>query len=150
MRFKIKSPEDFWGGLMFIGFGILAIVVARDYPMGSTMRMGPGYFPTGIGIFLIILGSIIGVLGFKNEGEGVGRFGWRAMILLAIGFAVFGWSIDHIGFVLALLALIVLSAFAGKVFNLKEVVIESIVLILGAWALFIWGLELPFPLFWWR
>ena len=150
MQFKIKSQEDFWSGLMFIGFGILAIFIARDYPMGTTMRMGPGYFPTGIGIFLIVLGAIIATMGLKNEGEGIGKWGWRAMILLSIGFAIFGWSIDHIGFIPALFILIVLAAFAGKVFNFKEVMLESIVLILGAWALFIWGLELPFPLFWWR
>jgi hypothetical protein len=31
-----------------------------------------------------------------------------------------------------------------------EVLILSAVLIVGNWALFIKGLELPFPLFWWR
>ncbi|MCI3952164.1 MAG: hypothetical protein K0R53_1662, partial [Burkholderiales bacterium] len=35
MQLKIKSQEDFWAGLMFIGFGVLAIFVSRDYPMGS-------------------------------------------------------------------------------------------------------------------
>ncbi|MBI4207936.1 MAG: tripartite tricarboxylate transporter TctB family protein, partial [Betaproteobacteria bacterium] len=51
MQFKIRNQEDFWAGLMFIGFGILSIVVSRDYPMGSAMRMGPGYFPTYLGVF---------------------------------------------------------------------------------------------------
>lgn len=150
MQLKIKSQEDFWAGMMFIGFGILAIVVSRDYPMGSAMRMGPGYFPTYLGVIMVILGAIISATAFKVEGEKVGRFAWRPMILLSIAFALFAWGIDNFGFILALLIMIVLSALAGKEFKLKEVVILSAVLIVGCWALFIKGLELPFPLFWWR
>ena len=36
MQLKIKSPEDFWSGLMFVAFGIAAILyMSRNYPMGS-------------------------------------------------------------------------------------------------------------------
>jgi uncharacterized membrane protein YidH (DUF202 family) len=150
MRLKIKSEEDFWAGLMFIGFGILAIVIARDYPMGSTMRMGPGYFPTYIGVVMIILGTIITAMGLKFDGEKVQNFAWRPMILLSVAFAAFGWAIDNIGFILAMLILVVLSSLAGKEFKIKEVVLLSFFVILGCWALFIYGLELPFPLWWWR
>lgn len=150
MTSKIKSPEDFWSGLLFIGFGILAIYIATDYPYGSTMRMGPGYFPTGIGIVLIILGAIVALSSFKFEGGKVGTFAFKPMILLSVAFAVFGWAIDHIGFIPALFILIFLSALAGREFRLKEVLLMAVILIAGSWALFIWGLELPFPLFWWR
>ena len=150
MQLKIKSQEDFWAGLMFIGFGVLAIVVSRDYPMGSAMRMGPGYFPTYLGVMMAILGAIISALSFKVEGAKVGKFALRPMILLGIAFVSFGWAIDHIGFIPALLIMIFLSALAGKEFKLKEISILSAVLIAGCWALFIKGLELPFPLFWWR
>ncbi|MDH3236729.1 MAG: tripartite tricarboxylate transporter TctB family protein [Alphaproteobacteria bacterium] len=150
MSLKIKSQEDFWAGLMFIGFGILAIIIARDYPMGSTMRMGPGYFPTYIGVILIILGAIISGISFKFEGERVGAFAWRPMILLSIAFAAFGWAIDNIGFILAMVILIVLASLAGKEFRLKEAIGMVLVLVAGSWALFIYGLELPFPLWWWR
>jgi hypothetical protein len=148
MRMRITNPQDFWAGLMFIAFGILAIVVARDYPMGSAMRMGPGYFPTYIGVCLIALGSVITLLGLKTAGDRVGAFAFRSMLLLGAAFILFGWAIDHVGFVIALLAMIVLSSLAGAEFKLKEVAILSLFLIAGSWALFIWGLELPFPLFW--
>lgn len=150
MRLKIKNQEDFWAGLIFIGFGIIAIVISRDYPMGSTMHMGPGYFPTYAGAVMTILGVIISLISFRVEGERIKPFSWRGMVMLTIGFAVFGWSIDHIGFVPGLLALIFCSALAGKEFNLLEVLIMSAVLIIGSIALFIFGLKLPFPLFWWK
>ena len=74
VQLKIKSQEDFWAGLMFIGFGVLAIVISRDYPMGSAMRMGPGYFPTSLGAIMVLLGSIITLLSFKVAGGKVKPF----------------------------------------------------------------------------
>ena len=147
---KISNQEDFWSGVMFIAFGALAIFIAQDYPYGSAARMGPGYFPTWIGITLVILGAVISASGFKSVGEGVGKFAYKPMILLSLAFVIFGWAIDHIGFVPALFIMIVLSALSGQDFRLKEVLLMSVVLIIGSWALFIKGLDLPFPLFWWR
>jgi hypothetical protein len=44
---KLKNPKDFWAGIMFmaIGLAFAIIVKAFEYPMGTTSRMGPGYFP---------------------------------------------------------------------------------------------------------
>jgi hypothetical protein len=145
---RIKSQVDFWGGMLFIGFGLLAILVARDYPMGSAMRMGPGYFPTYIGLALVALGAWIAADGFRVEGERVGSFPWRAIVLLSIGFSTFAWSIDHLGFIPALAIVILTTSLAGAEFRWKEILVEMVVLIAGCWAIFIYGLELPFPLFW--
>lgn len=147
---KITSQEDFWGGVMFIAFGALAIFIAQDYPFGTAARMGPGYFPTWIGIGLIVLGAMIAATGFKEKGEGIGQFAWKAMVLLSIAFIFFGWAIDHIGFVGAVAVMVALASAAGKDFRWKEMIVVAIVLIIGCWALFIKGLDLPFPLFWWR
>lgn len=145
---KIRSQEDFWAGLMFIGFGILAIVISRDYPMGSAMRMGPGYFPTIIGGALVGLGAIVSFLSFRTPGEGIGTFPWRAMVLLSVAFAVFAWGLDNIGFVPSLAILIVLSSLSSRRYRWIEIILETIVLIVGCWLVFIYGLELPFPLWW--
>ena len=150
MKLKIRSPENFWSGLLFIGFGAVAVTVSRNYPRGSAMQMGPGYFPTAIGSILIVLGAIIAATSFKFEGEGIEPFAWRPMILLSASFAIFGWAIDHVGFIPALFTLIVVCSASGREFKWVEVLITSAVLIVGCWALFIWALELPFPLFRWR
>jgi putative tricarboxylic transport membrane protein len=131
---------------MFIGFGVLAIVVANDYPMGSAMRMGPGYFPVAVGACLIAIGAIVTAGGFKLQGEGIGSFPWRAMLLLSVGFASVAWGMDHLGFVPSLAILIILAAVSGREFRWHEVLIETVVLIVGSWMLFIWGLGLPYPL----
>lgn len=147
---KITSQEDFWGGVMFIAFGALAIYIASDYPFGTAARMGPGYFPTWIGIGLIVLGLMIAATGFKEQGEGIGKFAWKSMALISVAFIFFGWAIDNVGFVIALAAMTTLASMAGKEYRWKEAIIVSTVLIIGSWALFIKGLDLAFPLFWWR
>jgi len=147
---KIKNQEDFWAGMMFVGFGLLAIFMARDYPFGSTSRMGPGYFPTWLGIIMAVLGGALALQGLRTEGAKLGKWAFKPVVLLSLGFIIFGWSIDHLGFVIATAAMIILGAASGAEFNWKEVIIMTIVLIVGSWALFIYGLELPYPLFWWR
>lgn len=147
---KIKSQEDFWAGLMFIGFGILAIVVARDYPMGSALRMGPGYFPTYLGVILIVIGVIMAGHACRVEGGKIGRWGWRPLLWLSTAFAAFGLLVDEAGFVLALLALIVASSFAGRDTRPVELMLLIVGLITGSVALFVYGLELPYRLFPWN
>jgi hypothetical protein len=147
---KIKNQEDFWAGVMFAGFGALAIWLSTDYPMGTASRMGPGYFPTYLGGIMLLLGILVALMGLKTEGEKVTPFAWKPMIMLSIGFCVFGWGVDHIGFIPALFAMIVITAAAGQTFKIVEVLILSVALIAGAVGIFIYGVDLPFPLFWWR
>ena len=146
---KIRSQKDFWAGLMFIGFGMLAIVVSRDYAMGSATRMGPGYFPTYVGAVLIVIGAITSGLAYRIEGPGIGRWGWRPLLWLSAAFSAFGLLIDGAGFVLALLALIIASSLAGRDTRPLELAVLIAVLITGSVALFIYGLELPYRLFPW-
>ena len=143
---KIKSQEDFWSGLMFIGFGIAAIVISREYPMGSAMRMGPGYFPTLIGGGLVALGAIISALSFRHQGVGIGTWPWRAIMLMSLAFVLFAWGMETIGFIPSLAILIVVSSLSTPHFRWKEVAIETAVMIIGSWAVFIYALELPYTL----
>ena len=146
---KIRSQKDFWAGLMFIAFGILAIVVSRGYFMGTLFHMGPGYFPTYLGAIMIVIGAITAGTAFRVEGKEVGRWGWRPLLWLSAAFAAFGLLIEEAGFVLALLALIVASSLAGRDTRPLELAVLIAALITGSVALFIYGLELPYRLFPW-
>jgi len=64
---KIANGKDFWAGLMFIAFGLGFMVVARDYTMGSAVRMGPAYFPTVLGGMLAVLGAVIFLRAFVSR-----------------------------------------------------------------------------------
>ena len=79
MQLKIKNPQDFWSGILFLALGALAIYLAREYEMGSALQMGPGYFPTWLGGILMGFGVVIGGLAFKIEGldnQSLAMGGW--------------------------------------------------------------------------
>ena len=64
----IKNEKDFWAGIMFMGFGLAAVIIASlNYQMGTAVRMGPAYFPTVLGGLLAILGFIVFLRGFLSK-----------------------------------------------------------------------------------
>jgi hypothetical protein len=65
---RIRSPRDFWAGLMFIAFGLFAAIFAyANYQMGTAVRMGPAYFPTVLGGLLAFLGLLVLIESFAME-----------------------------------------------------------------------------------
>ncbi len=150
MALRIRSKEDFWSGVMFIGFGAVAAIVGRTYNVGTAMDMGPGYFPTYLGVLLVLIGTLIAARAFWLDGEGIGRYAVRPVLLLAGAFAGFGILMDEGGLVLALLALLGLSAAAGERFRPLEFVLLALVIVGGSAALFVYGLGLPFRVFPWE
>lgn len=79
----IRNPKDFWAGLMFMAFGLFFMVVALGtpefvdkfwgeklipgYQMGSSVRMGPAYFPVVLGGILAVLGAIVFLRSFVSH-----------------------------------------------------------------------------------
>jgi hypothetical protein len=59
MKLKVTNGKDFWAGLMFIAFGLAFMWVSGNYAMGTSVRMGPAYFPTVLGGLLAILGAVV-------------------------------------------------------------------------------------------
>src|SRR5687768_14910444 len=106
----LANNKQFLSGLMFLGIGAIAIYIAQDYPMGTALRMGPGYFP-------IVLGGIIGLFGIYELIKGilkpeplVGNWSLRALIILPLSAVIFGVLMEHAGFIPALIALVFVSA----------------------------------------
>jgi hypothetical protein len=144
---KIKSPKDFWAGLMFIGFGGFAIVGSlMHYQMGTAVRMGPGYFPTMLGGLLVVLGLAVLLAALAFEGPPVPQFHFRPLLLISLGCVAYGYLMKPLGLILATVALVFISAFGGHEFKWKEVSILSVILVIFSVLVFVKGLTLPFPL----
>jgi putative tricarboxylic transport membrane protein len=131
---------------MFIGLGLASAIIGRDYPMGSAMRMGPGYFPALLGGILVVFGLYFLARALRNPEAIAGAWPWRAIIVLPLALVLFGLLMDHAGFVPALFVLVFGSAAAGNEFRLVEVLLLSAFLTVFAVVLFVWGLGLPYPL----
>jgi len=111
---KIKSPKDFWSGVMFIVLGLFFMLWALiHYQMGSAVRMGPGYFPAVLGGLLALLGAAILVPAFTVAGEPVPKFHFRPLLFISIGCVLYGYLMKPLGLVGATAALVYVSAYGG-------------------------------------
>jgi hypothetical protein len=143
----LGDNKDFWTGMMFIGVGVAAMYIARDYRFGSTLRMGPGFFPTMLGGILIAFGICIMAVGLRSGEKIRGHLSLRAIVLLPLSLVLFGILMKLAGFIPAVGILIFVSAASGREFKLMEIMLLTVVLTLTSVALFIWGLGMPYPLF---
>jgi hypothetical protein len=146
MKLGLSNNKDLWAGAMLIATGAATVIIARNYAFGTTLRMGPGYFPTVLGGILILFGLYLVVSGLRSNDEIQGSWPLRAMIVLPLALVLFGVLMTHAGFLPALLVLIFGSALAGPQFKLVEVLLLSAALSVVSVALFVWGLGLPYPL----
>jgi len=146
---KIKSQRDFLSGLMFLLVGVVFLVGATNYSMGSSAQPGAGYFPLILSVLMAILGSVVLFKSLTIEAEGgdpIGRIAWRPMIVIVMAIAVFGLCISRLGMVVTIPILIVITSLAGDEFSWLGVVINAVVLTVASWGIFILGLKLTIPL----
>jgi hypothetical protein len=143
----IRSPRDFWAGMMFLGFGLFfALWAAYHYQMGSAVRMGPAYFPTVLGGLLAFLGIVILAGSLAFDGPKVARFHFRPLLMILVANIAYGYLMKPLGLVLATAVLVYVSALGGHEFKWKEVTILYVALIVFSVLVFVKGLTLPFPL----
>ena len=146
MKFDWRNNRDFFAGLFYVILGAVGMFIARDYPFGSALRMGPGYFPTVLGAIMICFGVAVAMMGIKNNEKIKPHWSFRALVMLPVATVVFGWMMEETGFIPALLVLIPLSAAAGKEFKWLEISLLTVGVTILSVLLFIKGLGLPYPL----
>jgi putative tricarboxylic transport membrane protein len=143
----IRGPKDFWTGVIYVLFGGIAFWIARDYGFGTASRMGPGYFPTVLSALLVLIGVISVVRSFIVPGEPLGSFALKAGFLIILSTVLFGYLINRAGLIVALLALVLVSAAASEKFAFDWKAILGLGVLIAFCALvFVWGLGVPMPL----
>ncbi len=146
MNVRIRSPRDFFAGVIFLSFGLCAVLVGRDYPMGTALRMGAGYFPFVLGLLLLILGAVICINSLFVGGEKIETIGLRALLLVLLAIGAFAVSVDSFGIVAATVLMTVVGAAASPESRWHEVVVLTIALLGLSVGVFAYGLGLPFKL----
>ena len=67
MRVRIVDAKAWYAGLAYACIGIVAFVMSHQYPIGTPLRMGPGYFPALMGVVLFGLGVVSAAQGLRPE-----------------------------------------------------------------------------------
>jgi len=141
----IRSSKDFWTGLIYIFFGASAILVARDYGMGTGGKMGPAYFPTVLGGLLAVIGAIAVIRSFIVPGTPIGAFAFKGLVLVCAPVLLFGIIVRGAGLTVALPLLLIVSASASVRFNWRASLIIAAGLTIFCVLVFLIGLGIPLP-----
>jgi putative tricarboxylic transport membrane protein len=141
----VPNPRDFWSGVIFGGTGLAAVVLGRDYSMGTATKMGPGYFPTILGVLLALIGLVLVVRAFLTRGEPIRGIAIRALVLVLGATIVFGLLLRGAGMVIALVVLVLVSAAASRLVLWRPAVVLAVGLAAFSTLVFAKLLGLPIP-----
>jgi hypothetical protein len=146
MEKKLRDPQDFWSGVLFIIIGLGFAGIATTYSLGTANRMGPGYFPFYLGLIMAGLGVAILVISFRKQGQAVGRFYWKPILWVIGSIVMFGVLLKAVGMLVAGFLLVIGASLGGDEFKLRGVLILASVLVVFCALVFVIGLKLPIPM----
>jgi hypothetical protein len=144
-----QALKDGLAGVVFVAIGLAFAFIGQTYALGTTGQMGPGYFPTVLGVILVVLGGAIVVQAFLSpdlEREPFGRIPWRALAMTLAAVMVFGLTVRGLGVAPAVFLSALLSALSSRTNSpLAAAAIGIGLAVLGV-LIFIVALSLRLPL----
>ena len=141
-----RNAKDFWTGLIYIFVGSAALIISRDYDMGTAVKMGPAYFPTLLSVLLMVIGIISVLRSFFKSGSPIGVVAWKGLVLIVASTLLFGMIVRGAGLILALPLLVIVSASASARFSWKTSLAEAIGITVFCIVIFLKGLGVPLPI----
>jgi putative tricarboxylic transport membrane protein len=142
----IRNPKDLWSGIIYLVFGAAAVLIGRDYDMGTAVKMGPAYFPTILGILLLVVGCMSLIRSFFRPGDSIGVLGLKGLVPVMVSILLFGVMLRTAGLLFALPALVIISSCASRRFQWKYTLILAVGLTVFCMLVFQKGLGVPIPL----
>ena len=146
MTSRIRSPKDFYAGLIYLTIGISTIVIGRDYPMGTAFKMGPAYFPTVLAALLSFIGLISLIRAFVRKGDSMPAFAWRPLLLIVAATVVFGLLVKGAGLAIALPLFVMMTAYASVKFRWGPSLVLAAATTVFCTLVFVKGLGVPLPI----
>lgn len=127
-------------------FGLVALWVGTDYPLGTLRRMGPGFFPVIVSLLIVFFGLLAAVEAVRGGGKKT-LFKWRPVISVSVGILAWTVLIEPMGIVVATFALVGIGSLAQAPFRAVSVLVMAAGLCIAGYYVFIVGLGMPLTLF---
>jgi len=145
-----SALQDLIGGALAIAFGAFVLSTAASYPMGSLLRMGPGFFPIVLAALIVALGAALVLHAFRA------RIVWqpfvvnsRPMAMIALAVALFGLSLERFGLAPATMTLILVSSLAESRWRPWRALLLAATMTAAVYVIFILVLQMPFAVVTW-
>lgn len=140
---RIRSPRDFWAGLLFMAIAAVFIWIATGYRLGSAQRMGPAYFPIVVGSVLATLGFLVTARALVRKGPELDKPALRALLVTLLAVVLFGIALTYLGLVAAIVVLVLVGAFADPSTRPLETILLAAFLATFSVVVFVKLLGLP-------
>ena len=144
--FSIRSPRDFWGGLVLVAVAILAIWASRELPGQRGFAFGPGTAPRLFAGLLVGLGTMVALIGLVTDGPRIEKYKIRGPVLVIASILLFAAMIRPLGLVIASFITFVVAITGSKEMRVIEGLIGAAVMTVFCVLLFVYLLNLPFQL----
>jgi hypothetical protein len=131
------------GGLFVAALGLFFSLQAFNYDIGTSQRMGPGYFPLLVGAITAAVGVLLVLAALRRPGARP-AIAWRPLLAVLGGIAAFGTGLRFFGLIPAVLATIFCCSLGDRSSRPLATAVLAAFVAAGAWLLFVVGLELPF------
>lgn len=143
---RISNPQDFLAGVMFAVIATIALYESAGLQFGSLMRMGPGFFPIVLAAILMIFAAALILRGLAGPERSVELFLSRRALAIVVATVAFGVLIGPLGFVPALVVLVVASSFANPDLSWADTIKLAAVLTVSSVVVFVYLLRQPLVL----
>jgi hypothetical protein len=155
LRDLVRKRDFYAGGLMLLlGLGIA--LKGSAYRLGSLMHMGPGFFPTSLGILLVLIGIAISCAALAPSDGGEGGesilpdnpqwWAWGCILMSPVLFIIFG---RFFGMAPGTFACVFIAALGDRTATWRGTLILSTVVTVFGCGLFSYFLQVPMPIFTW-
>lgn len=139
--------------MLMVVIGVVAMIMARSYKIGTASAMGPGFFPLMVGAVIALAGVAI-IAQARFEPDAASREqpkaewrGWACIVCSLIAFIVLG---QYAGLLPATFAAVFISALGDRSNSWRSALLLSLAICLVAVVVFWWLLQVQFPLFVWN
>lgn len=142
---RTANVTDLVSGLFLIGTGLFALALSWPLPVGSAMRMGPGYIPQMLCYIQLGIGGLVVVRSIARSGEPWEPWVPRPIFWILASIIFFSVAIDHLGLVVSVIGLVLLACLAHSGWRPLEAVFLAAGLSLFSVLVFVMSLELLIP-----
>ena len=152
----LLHKRDFYAGGLMILLGLGIALKGSTYRLGTLMHMGPGFFPTSLGVILTLVGIAIAATALAPSDGGEGDqsllpehpqwWAWFCILMSPVVFIVFG---HFFGMAPATFTCVFVAALGDRSATwLSTIVLSTVVTVFGV-GLFSYFLQVPMPIFTW-
>jgi hypothetical protein len=141
---RVRSPQDFWAGILFIVFGCAALWIGRGYAFGTLTKMGPGYLPAALSWALVAIGGVLTTRALAVDGPVIERSQVLPQVFILAAIVLFALTIERLGLALAVVLVAVTASLASRDMRWSETITLAVGIAALCVLLFVHLLGQPF------